>query len=196
MRQICSFQKLKCHEKDSVNVKLPMCDTLGFLRLSLVEGFHLAFCSEKLNNLLEILLYDRGYKRTAKNVCWVVFLVWNLPPGWKLGDGFFFFFNEQLYSCNITSKMIFHCWVQCPNTGRCGKGTDHVSLTHFLLCLGVWLCRDVMMFAEGTGTKETQLPSIFGHSKSRMGWLWGWSYSASNPSEQRGMDKIITYNYK
>lgn len=30
-------------EKDSVNVKLPVCDTLAFLRLSLVEGFRLAF---------------------------------------------------------------------------------------------------------------------------------------------------------
>lgn len=115
--------------------------------LEVVTGWRISssICSEKLNNLLEILLYDRGCRWTAKNVYWVVFLVWNLPPGWKLGDGFFFFYflMSSLYSCNITSKMIFHWWVQYPNAGRCGKGTDHLSLTHFLLWLGMWLCCDV-----------------------------------------------------
>lgn len=43
-----------------MNVKLSMCDTLAFLGLSLVEGFHLAFCSETLNDLLEILQNDHG----------------------------------------------------------------------------------------------------------------------------------------
>lgn len=60
--------------------------------LEVVTGWRISssMCSEKLNNLLEILLYDHGYRGTAKNVYWVVFLVGNLPPGWKLGDGFFF----------------------------------------------------------------------------------------------------------
>ena len=194
MRQICSFQKLKCHEKDS---ECEITHVWHIRFLEVVTGWRISssMCSEKLNNLLEILLYDHGYRGTAKNVYWVVFLVGNLPPGWKLGDGFFFLISS-LYSCNIISRMIFHWCVQYLNTGWCRKRTDHSPL---LICCFVLACGFAimwLMFAEGIGTKETQLPSIFGPSKSRMGWLWGWSYSASDTSEQRGMDEIIAYSYK
>lgn len=132
-------------KKDSANVKLPMCGTLAFLRLSLVEGFHPAFVQRiwiicwkfycMIVGIDELLRMSTGYNifgvksATRLKTRWLFVL--------------FLFLMSSLYSCNITSEVIFHWWVQYSNTGRYSKRTDYFSLTHFLLCLGLWLCCDV-----------------------------------------------------
>lgn len=105
-------------EKDSVNVKLPVCDTLAFLRLSLVEGFRLAFVQRiqvicwkfycVIMGIDELLRMSTGYNFWG---------VWNLPPGWKQGDAFFWW----VVCTVILSKMIFHWWMRCCGTGRCSR---------------------------------------------------------------------------
>lgn len=130
-------------KKDSLNVKLPMCDTLTFLRLSLVEGIHLAFvqriwiiCRKFYCMIMdkdEPLRMSTGYLFFGmKSATW-------LKARWH----FFFFRMSSLYSCNRTSEMIFHWRVQYSKAGRCSQRTGYFSFTHFLLCLGVWLCCDV-----------------------------------------------------
>ena len=81
--------------KDSVNVKLPMCDTLGFLRLSLVEGFHLAFVQRiwivcwkfycMIEDIDELLRTSTGYN------FFDVKSATGLKTRWRI----FFFFYEQ-----------------------------------------------------------------------------------------------------
>lgn len=81
--------------KASVNVKLPMCDTLGFLRLSLVEGFHLAFVQRiwiicwkfycMIEGINELLGMSTGYN------IFDVKSATGLKTRWRI----FFFFNEQ-----------------------------------------------------------------------------------------------------
>lgn len=178
----------------TLHVKLPMCDSLAFLRLSLVEGFHLVFVQRiriicwtfycMIIGIDELLRMSTGY-----NV-FFFFLVWNLPPGWKQGDVVFcfFFLMSAVYRCNITSIMIFHLWIQYSSTGRGSERTDHFLLAPFQLYLVCGFAVMWLMFAKEIATKETLLPSIFGPSKSRTGWLWEQSWSVSDPSERQGVD--------
>lgn len=143
MRHICSFQKNKMSWKKTLNVRLPMCDTLAFSKLSLVKGFHLAFvqriqiifwtfyymimgCSEV--SCSECLL---GINFGGCEICHVA----ESKVTWVVS-------MSSLYSCDVTSRMIFCWWVQYSITGRRSETTDYL-LAHFLLCLGMWLCCDV-----------------------------------------------------
>lgn len=75
----------RCHEKRLSENEIAMCDTLAFLRLSLIEGFHITFAGRiwiicwKFHYVLiamdELLRKSTGYN----------FLLWNLPPDWKQG---------------------------------------------------------------------------------------------------------------
>lgn len=97
----------------TLHVKLPMCDSLAFLRLSLVEGFHLVFVQRiriicwtfycMIIGIDELLRMSTGYNVFSFFWCEICHLAEN-----KVTWFFFFFLMSAVYRCNITSIMIFH----------------------------------------------------------------------------------------
>lgn len=183
-------------KKDSLNVKLPMCDTLTFLRLSLVEGIHLAFV-------------QRIWIICRKFYC----MIMDKDEPLRMSTGYLFFGMKSATWLKARWHFFFSGWAVCTvvtelqkwfSTGECsipkqGDAAREQAISPLLISCFALVCGFAvmwLMFAEGIGTKETQLRSIFGPSKSRAGGLRGQCWSASDPSEQQGVDEIITYNYK
>lgn len=132
-----------------------MCDTLAFLRLSLVEGFHITFAQRiwiirwKFYYVLiavdELLRKSTGYK----------FLLWNLPPDWKQAC---IFLMCGLYHCNLSSKMISDYGAHYTSRGKKAMGGLFPPCP-FPALPWLWLRCAV---TKGTRTKETQLPLFLG----------------------------------
>lgn len=127
--------------------------------LEVVTGWRISssICSENLNNLPEILLYDHGYRWAAKNV-YVVQLFWRgICHLAKNEVNFFFFLTNGLYSCDVTPKVLFYWWEQYSNTERHG-GREQTLFSLLISCL-----------ARGfTVMWQTRFPSVFRPCKSSM----------------------------
>ena len=94
-------------KKDSVNVKLPMCDTLAFLRLSLVEGFHLAFVQRIWIICWKFCCMIMGIDELLRTSTWynsfgVESVTW-LKTRWI----FFLFFDKRFVQLWCNSKSAF-----------------------------------------------------------------------------------------
>ena len=158
------FKKVKCHGKRCRKCEITQVRHTCFLEVATGWRISFSICSENSNTLLKILLYYHGCRWAAKNCLLSIILgcVCVKSATW-LKTRWCIFLMSGLYSYNILSRMIFHWWMQCFNTGRCSQRNrlfPPCSFPDLPWCAALPWC-DWCLLKR----------SIFGPSKSGIGWL-------------------------